>query len=91
MKSPYPFYGFGPVTGHCPHCDDTRWVKADPDMVKVRKLYGSDATAASAQLTVRRCACKLTKQDGPSTDDDQLTKKRKAKRAGYRWRMTYDG
>ena len=42
----------------CPTCDGTGWVTAQPDMDLVGRLYGKDATAASAQLTVTRCHCR---------------------------------
>ena len=45
------------LTSSCPHCNGIRWVKAEPDMSKVRRIFGEDATVASAQPTVRRCAC----------------------------------
>ena len=42
----------------CVICKGTGLVKAQPDMARVKRLYGQDATAASAQPTVRRCECR---------------------------------
>ena len=50
----------------CQDCRGMGWVKALPNLVKAKQLYGQDVTESDIQPTVTRCACRRI--SGPSPD-----------------------
>ena len=46
------------VSPSCDKCGGTGLMNVEPNMEQVRRLYGPDATADSAQLTATRCDCR---------------------------------